>query len=66
MLQAGRSPVRVLDVVDFFTLPNPSSRTMALGLTQPLTKISTRNLPGDKEQPARRADNLAAICEPDV
>jgi hypothetical protein len=46
MLQAGRSPVRVPDEVDFFYLPNPSSRTMALGLTQPLTEMSTRNLPG--------------------
>jgi hypothetical protein len=39
---------------------------MALGLTQPLTEMSTRNLPGGKEQPACRADNLAAICEPNV
>jgi hypothetical protein len=49
MLQAGRSPVQIPDEVDFFfNLPNPSSRTMALGLTQPLTKMSTRNLPGVK------------------
>jgi hypothetical protein len=34
------------DVNGFFlNLPNPSSRTMALGLTQPLTEMSTRNLP---------------------
>jgi hypothetical protein len=66
MLQAGRSPVRVPDEVDFFNLPNPSSRTMAQGSTQPITKMSTRNLPGAKKQPARRADNLAAICEPNV
>jgi hypothetical protein len=46
MLQAGRSPVRVPDKVDFFNLPNPSSRTMALESTQPLTEMSTRNLPG--------------------
>jgi hypothetical protein len=32
--------------VDFFNLPNPSSRTMALGLTQLLAEMSTRNLPG--------------------
>jgi hypothetical protein len=32
--------------VDFFNLPNPSSHTMALGSTQPLTEMSTRNLPG--------------------
>jgi hypothetical protein len=29
----------------FFSLPNPSSRTLTLGLTQPLTEVSTRNLP---------------------
>jgi hypothetical protein len=66
MLQAGSSPVRVPDEVDFFNLPNPSSRTMALGSTQPLTKMGTTNLPGGKERPARRARNLAAICEPNV
>jgi hypothetical protein len=38
----GSSP----DEVGFFNLPNPSSRTMALGSAQPLTEISTRNLPG--------------------
>jgi hypothetical protein len=64
MLQAGRSPVWVPDEVDFFILPNSSSRTKALGSAQPLTEMSTRNFPGDKKQPARMADNLAAICEP--
>jgi hypothetical protein len=48
MLQAGRSPVRVQDEVDFFNLPNPSTRTMAMGSTQPLTEMSTRNLPRGK------------------
>jgi hypothetical protein len=37
---------------------------MALGLTQPLTEMSTRNLPGGKGRPARKAHNLTAICEP--
>jgi hypothetical protein len=32
--------------------PNPSSRTMALGSTQPLTEMSTRNVPGGKERSA--------------
>jgi hypothetical protein len=50
----------------FFNLPNPSSRIMALGSTQPLTEMSTRNLPGDKKRPARRAGNFAAIYEPIV
>jgi hypothetical protein len=36
---------------------------MALGSTQPLTEISTRNLPGGKGRPAHKADNLIAICE---
>jgi hypothetical protein len=66
MLQAGRSRVRLPDEVDFLNLPNLSSPTMALGSTQPLTKMSTRNLSGCKKWPARRYDNLAAICEPNV
>jgi hypothetical protein len=63
MLEAGRSPVRVPDEVNFFNLPNPSSRTMALGSTQPLTEMNTRNFPGGKKWPAHRVDYLAAICE---
>jgi hypothetical protein len=39
---------------------------MALGSTKPLTELSTRNLPGGKRRPARKADNLTAICEPIV
>jgi hypothetical protein len=66
MLQAGRSPVRVPDEVDIFNLPNPSSRTIALGSIQPLTEMSTRNPPVRKKRPARRAVNLAAIYEPNV
>jgi hypothetical protein len=66
MLQAGRSLVRVPNEVGCFNLPNVSSRTMALGSTQPLTKMSTRNLPVGRKRPARRADNLAAITEPNV
>jgi hypothetical protein len=60
-------PIRVPDgVVFFFNLPTPSSCTVALGSTQSLTEMSTRNLPGAKKRPARRADNLAAIYEPNV
>jgi hypothetical protein len=50
----------------FFNLPNPCSRTMALGSTQPPTEMSTRNIPGGKGWPARKADNLTAICEQTV
>jgi hypothetical protein len=38
---------------------------MALGSTQPLTEMSTRNLPEGKGRPAREAE-LTAICEPIV
>jgi hypothetical protein len=55
MLQAGRSTVRVPNEVDFFNVPNPSSLTTAMGSTQPLTEMSTRNLPGGKKRPTRRA-----------
>jgi hypothetical protein len=66
MLQAGRSPVRATDDVDFLNLPNSYSRNMALGSTQTLTEMSTRNFPEGKKRPARRPDNLTASCEPNV
>jgi hypothetical protein len=62
----------------FFSLPNLSSRTMAVGSTLPLTEMSTRNLPRGKGRQVRKADNLGkgrpvrkpdkltAICEPIV
>jgi hypothetical protein len=34
------------EVIGFFNFRNPSSRTTVLGSTQPLTEMSTRNLPG--------------------
>jgi hypothetical protein len=40
---AGSSPDEVIGFF-FFNLPSPSSRTMALGPTQPLTEMSSRNL----------------------
>jgi hypothetical protein len=39
---------------------------MALGSTQPLTEVSTRNLPGGKGRAALKADDLTAISEPIV
>jgi hypothetical protein len=39
---------------------------MALESTQPLTEMSTRNLPGGKGWLARKADNLTTNCEPTV
>jgi hypothetical protein len=51
------------EVIGFFNWPNPSSRTMTLGSSQPLTEMSTTNLPGGKGRPQSGADNLTAICE---
>jgi hypothetical protein len=39
---------------------------MTLGSTQPLTEMSTRNLPVGKGLQTRKADNFTAICEPIV
>jgi hypothetical protein len=66
ILQAGRSRVRFpMRSFDFsFGIINPSTRAMALGSTQPLTEMSTRNLPGGKGRPARKANIFTAICEP--
>jgi hypothetical protein len=61
MLQAGRSPIRVPDEMDFFNEPDSSSRTVSLGSTQPLKEMNTRNFPGSIKRPARRADNIAAV-----
>jgi hypothetical protein len=47
-----------------FNWPNSSSLTMALGSTQSLTVINTRNLRGGKERPEHKTENLTAICEP--
>jgi hypothetical protein len=66
-LQAGRSRDRIrIRSLDFFNIPNPSSRTMALGSTLPLTEMSTRNILGGKGRPARKAENLTVIYEPIV
>jgi hypothetical protein len=45
---AGSIPDKV---TGFFNLPNLSNRNMVLGSTQPLTEMSTRNLPGGKGRP---------------
>jgi hypothetical protein len=42
---AGSNPDKI---IGFFSWPNPSSRTMALGSTQALTEMSTRNVTGVK------------------
>jgi hypothetical protein len=54
------------EIIGFFNLPIPSSRTMALESTQAITEMSTRNLREGKGWPARKAGNLTAIYEPIV
>jgi hypothetical protein len=64
VLQAGRSRARFpMRSLDSFKLPNPSSCTMALGSTQPLTEVSNWNLLRGKGRPARKTDNFIAVCE---
>jgi hypothetical protein len=48
----------------FLNPRNPSSSTMALGLTQPLR--IPEDISGVKARPALKADNLTAIYEPTV
>jgi hypothetical protein len=52
--------MRSLDFSVDLILP---TRIMAMGSTQPLTKMSTMNLPWGKWLPERKADTLTAICE---
>jgi len=48
-------------VIGIFRWHNPSSRTMALGLTQPVTEMSTRSISWGQRLPVRGADNLIAF-----
>jgi hypothetical protein len=48
------------EVTGLFNGPNLSSRTMALGSTQPLIEMSTKIHPGGKGRPTHKADNLTA------
>jgi hypothetical protein len=43
-----------------------STQLMGLRSTQPLTEMSTRNIPGGEGRPVHKADNFTAICEPTV
>jgi hypothetical protein len=54
------------EVIAFFNLHNPSSRTMAPELTQSLTEMGTMNLSGCKGQPVRKFENFTENCEPIV
>jgi hypothetical protein len=67
MLQVLKAAGSIPDeAFGYFNWPNLSTRTMFLGSTQSLTEKSTRNHPGGKGRPARKADNFTAIGEPVV
>jgi hypothetical protein len=62
MLQAGRLWVQVQEKsLNFFTLLNPSSCTMALGFTQLLTEMNTRRSFWGKAWLVHKADNFTTI-----
>jgi hypothetical protein len=56
----GSVPV---DVIGFSNWPNLSSPTLPQVSTHTLTECVPGNLPGGKGRPARKADNLTAMCE---
>jgi hypothetical protein len=68
MLQAGRTRVRVLTRWISFNRPDPSSSTMALGSTQPLTETNGNEYHASSWAGglAREARNLTGICGPIV
>jgi hypothetical protein len=52
------------EVTGIHDLPNSSSRFMALGSAQTLTKIRARSIPGSEGRLERKADNRTVIGEP--
>jgi hypothetical protein len=54
------------EVIGFFNWPNPSSHTTAAGVDSASNGNEYRESAGGKGRPARKIDNLAAICEPIV
>jgi hypothetical protein len=52
--------------IGFFNWPTPSSRIMALGSTQTLTEMNTRNLPEVKVRTELKAVSFTSIYKPNV
>jgi hypothetical protein len=63
MLQTGRTPVQVPDKVDFFQSFQPH---YGPGVDSASNRNEYQESSWGEGRPARRADNLTAICEPIV
>jgi hypothetical protein len=59
----GLFPNQIIEISNWY---NPSIHTVVLGSTQPLTEMSTMNIPAGKGRPTHKTNNLTAICEPIV
>jgi hypothetical protein len=60
----SKAPARLISSAQQISFPTPFTLFTSQSFTFP--QISIRNLPGGKGRPARKADNLTAICEPIV
>jgi hypothetical protein len=57
----------ISDAVWCFNWRNPSSGTVVLVSTKPVTEMSSKNRSGFRDgRPESKADNLTTICEPIV
>jgi hypothetical protein len=66
MLQAEKSWVRLLMRSLHFSSDLNFHLHCGPRTTLPLTEMGIRNLPGGNGWPVHKADNLTAICEPNV
>jgi hypothetical protein len=58
---------KLYEFIVYFQIIYPSQPHYALGSTQPLTEMSSEDLPcGGKGRPARNTDNLTIMSEPIV
>jgi hypothetical protein len=54
------------ELIGFLNLFNLSSHIMARGSIQPITEVSSRNLPGLEGQLVHKVFKLTAICDVNV
>jgi hypothetical protein len=66
MPQAGRSPIRIPNGVDFFQFTYSFQPHDGPGVDSASNRNKIQEFSWGKKRPARRADNLAAIYEPNV